>query len=151
VPLNDRSRRRIVALARAAAIGYRVGKPAGVGQRSRKTRQRKSISMENEALTLAQNVDFSLSALFWRATFTVKLVMLILIFASGWAWAVTIQKYIEFARARRAAAAFDRAFWSGEPLDDLADRSATAPRPGPERVFAAGMDEYRKSHAAMAG
>lgn len=107
--------------------------------------------MENEALTLAQNVDFSLSALFWRATFTVKLVMLILIFASGWAWAVTIQKYIEFARARRAAAAFDRAFWSGDPLDDLAEQIGDRPRPGPERVFAAGMDEYRKSSRSDGG
>jgi biopolymer transport protein TolQ len=39
--------------------------------------------METEVFGLAQEIDFSLSALFWRATFTVKLVMLILIFASA--------------------------------------------------------------------
>jgi hypothetical protein len=34
--------------------------------------------METEALGLAQELDFSL-ALFWRATFTVKLVMIVLV------------------------------------------------------------------------
>jgi biopolymer transport protein TolQ len=107
--------------------------------------------METEALGLAQEFDFSLAALFWRATFTVKVVMIALVLASIWAWGVIIQKYVEFARAKRAAAAFDRAFWSGEPLDDLADRIGDAPRPGAERVFAAGMDEYRKSHSRDGG
>jgi biopolymer transport protein TolQ len=107
--------------------------------------------METEALGLAQELDFSLAALFWRATFTVKVVMIALVLASIWAWGVIIQKYVEFARAKRAAAAFDRAFWSGEPLDDLADRIGDAPRPGAERVFAAGMDEYRKSHSRDGG
>jgi biopolymer transport protein TolQ len=107
--------------------------------------------METEALGLAREIDFSLAALFWRATLTVKLVMILLLLASVWAWGVTIQKYLEFGRARRAAAAFDAAFWSGEPLDDLADRIGDAPRPGPERVFAAGMAEYRKSHTSSGG
>jgi biopolymer transport protein TolQ len=107
--------------------------------------------METEALGLAQELDFSLAALFWRATFTVKVVMIALVLASIWAWGVIIQKYVEFARAKRAAAAFDRAFWSGEPLDDLADQIGDAPRPGAERVFAAGMDEYRKSHSRDGG
>ena len=38
--------------------------------------------METETLALAQSADFSMWALFARATFTVKLVMLLLIAAS---------------------------------------------------------------------
>ena len=60
--------------------------------------------METETLTLAQNMDFSMWALFARATFTVKLVMLMLIGASFWSWSIIIQKIITYRAARREAA-----------------------------------------------
>lgn len=94
----------------------------------------------------AQPLDFSLMALFLRASPTVKIVIVILILASFWSWATIIQKLIVFAGARRDAGRFDRAFWSGQPLDDLYDRIGTRPAGGAERVFAAGMAEWRRSH-----
>lgn len=94
----------------------------------------------------AQPVDFSLVALFARASLTVQIVMVILLVASFWAWAIIIRKFITFAAARRDAARFDRAFWSGEPLEDLYDRVADAPRGAPQRIFVAGMTEWRRSH-----
>lgn len=102
--------------------------------------------METEALALAQEIDFSMWGLFARATLTVKLVMLILIAASVWAWAVIFQKLIDYRRARREAAKFDRAFWSGEPLDELFEQIGPDPRGASERVFASGMVEWRRSH-----
>ena len=42
--------------------------------------------METEALTAASEIDFSVLALYLRATFTVKIVMLMLIFSSIWSW-----------------------------------------------------------------
>ncbi|WP_102107814.1 protein TolQ [Oceaniglobus roseus] len=102
--------------------------------------------METETLALAQDVDFSLWGMFAHATLTVKLVMLLLIFASFWAWAIIIQKHIVFARARREAARFDAAFWSGEPLDELYDKIGPDPSGRAESVFAAGMTEWRRSH-----
>lgn len=75
--------------------------------------------METEALAAAQHIYFSMWALFMRATFTVKLVMIILILASFWSWSIIIQKFINYRKAREEAASFDRAFWSGEPLDAL--------------------------------
>ena len=69
-----------------------------------------------------QPVDFSLIALFLRASFTVQIVMVMLILASFWSWSIIIRKFITFAAARREADRFDRAFWSGQPLDDLYDR-----------------------------
>ena len=94
----------------------------------------------------AQPLDFSLVALFLRASLTVKVVIVILVLASFWAWATIIQKLIVFATTRRDAARFDRAFWSGQPLDDLYDRIGSRPAGGAERIFAAGMAEWRRSH-----
>lgn len=102
--------------------------------------------METDTLVLAQELDFSFLALFWRATPTVKLVMLLLIAASVWSWAIIVQKLIDFRRARREAAAFDAAFWSGEPLDELFEQIGPEPEGAAERVFAAGMLEWRRSH-----
>lgn len=107
---------------------------------------RKSRQMETETLALAQGIDFSMWSLFARATFTVKLVMLILLAASFWAWAVIVQKLIDYARARREAAMFDAAFWSGEPLDDLYKHIGETPRSPSERVFVSGMVEWERSH-----
>ena len=102
--------------------------------------------MEAETLALAQEMDFSMWALFARATFVVKLVMLVLILASFWAWSIIIQKLIAYRRARREADSFDARFWSGEPLDGLFDEIGPDPGGQSERVFAAGMTEWRRSH-----
>jgi biopolymer transport protein TolQ len=102
--------------------------------------------METETLGVAQEIDFSMLALFMRADIVVKLVMLMLIAASVWSWGIIIQKIINFRRARAQAAAFDAAFWSGEPLDELFERMGPEPASPPERIFAAGMLEWRRSH-----
>lgn len=90
--------------------------------------------------------DFTLWALFARATFTVKLVMLLLFVASIWGWAIIVQKHIVFRAAKRAASRFDRMFWSGEPLDGLYADLADKPRTAPERIFVSGMTEWHRSH-----
>ena len=102
--------------------------------------------MDQTTLAAAQDIDFSLIALFARASLTVQIVMILLIIASIWAWAIIIQKFLTFAAARREAEAFDRAFWSGQPLDDLYDRIGPNPKGAAQRIFAAGMTEWRRSH-----
>ena len=95
--------------------------------------------------------EFTILALFGRATLVVKVVMIMLILASVWCWAVIIDKAIQYARARREAAKFDRAFWSGEPLDQLFEQIGTAPSGQSERIFVAGMLEWRRSHRQDGG
>ncbi|KZY52567.1 protein TolQ [Sulfitobacter sp. KE29] len=102
--------------------------------------------MEAETLALAQGIDFSLWGLFAKATVTVKLVMIMLIGASFWSWSIIIQKTIQYRKARAEAAQFDRAFWSGEPLDGLFDTIGADPDGPSEKIFAAGMSEWRRSH-----
>lgn len=102
--------------------------------------------METETLALAQEIDFSMWSLFMRATPTVKLVMIVLVVASIWAWAIIIQKLLDYRRARAETAAFESAFWSGEPLDELFDQIGPDPDGPSEKVFASGMAEWRRSH-----
>ena len=107
--------------------------------------------MEAETLALAHEVDFSMWGLFLRATLTVKLVMTMLIIASFWAWAVIIQKWLLYRAARSEADRFDRAFWSGEPLDGLFEQIGPEPKGASEKVFAAGMIEWQRSHKEDGG
>ncbi len=107
--------------------------------------------MEAETLALAQEIDFSMWGLFARATLTVKLVMIMLIVASFWAWAIIIQKLLMYRRARAEAARFDRAFWSGEPLDGLFEQVGPDPAGAAEKVFASGMIEWQRSHREDGG
>ena len=102
--------------------------------------------METETLAMAQEIDFSMLALFMRASLTVKIVMILLIVASFWSWSIIVQKFIAYRIARREAAQFDRAFWSGEPLDELFEKLGTQPDGASEKIFVSGMIEWRRSH-----
>ena len=95
-----------------------------------------------------ETVDFSMLALFVRATMTVKVVMVVLIAASFWSWAIIVQKFINYRIARRDARMFEDAFWSGDPLDTLYDRIGGRARSAHEKIFLAGMNEWRRSHSS---
>ena len=102
--------------------------------------------MGSEAASTVQQVDFSLIALFIRATITVKIVMLILLLSSIWSWSIIIQKFFDYSRAKRETKYFQDAFWSGEALDELFERLGHEPSGDSEKVFVAGMTEWRRSH-----
>ncbi len=95
--------------------------------------------------------EFTMWALFARATITVKFVMIMLIIASVWCWAVIVDKFIQYRKARAEARVFDEAFWSGNPLDELFDKIGANPKGASEKIFAAGMLEWRRSHRQDGG
>jgi biopolymer transport protein TolQ len=95
--------------------------------------------------------DYTMWALFARATFIVKLVMIGMIVASIWSWGIIIDKLIQYRRARAEAAVFDRAFWSGEPLDGLFEQIGNQPKGQSQKIFVAGMLEWRRSHRQDGG
>ena len=107
--------------------------------------------METDTLAMAREIDFSLLALFARATITVKIVMIGLMVMSFWSWAIIVQKHILFRGSRGEAGVFDRAFWSGEPLDELFEKIGATPTGSSEKIFAAGMLEWRRSHRQDGG
>src|SRR6516225_11166188 len=82
-----------------------------------------------DALPLAGTVphDLSIIALFLQSDAIVKVVMLILLFASFWSWAVIFDKVLRIRRLRHAASSFEETFWSGGSLDDLYERVGQRP------------------------
>nr|WP_294508028.1 protein TolQ [uncultured Rhodopila sp.] len=89
--------------------------------------------------------DLSLWGLFVQADIVVKLVMLGLLAASVWVWAVVFEKVTAIRKANKEADAFEDRFWSGGSLDDLFDREGTNPNHPMASVFAAAMGEWRRS------
>ena len=90
-------------------------------------------------------IDFSLAAMFLRATTVVQIVMIMLVAASFWSWAVIFEKVMLFGRLMGKSSKFEDLFWSGQPLDELFDRVGENPHTPIERVFTAGMTEWRRS------
>jgi biopolymer transport protein TolQ len=89
--------------------------------------------------------DLSMVTLFMQADTIVKLVMLLLLLASLWSWAVIFDKLSKIRRLRRDAESFEESFWSGGSLDDLYDRIGARPSDPMSAVFAAAMREWRRS------
>lgn len=94
----------------------------------------------------AQAGDFSLLGLFWEAHIVVKLVMLGLISASVWCWAIIVDKWLAYHRTRRQMDRFEDAFWSGQSLEDLYRSLANRTNSGLGAVFVAAMTEWKRSH-----
>jgi biopolymer transport protein TolQ len=95
--------------------------------------------------------DFTMWGMFAHATIPVQFVMILLIIASVWCWAVIVDKWVQYRKARAEARIFDEAFWSGNPLDELFDRIGAMPKGPSEKIFAAGMLEWRRSHRQDGG
>ncbi len=87
--------------------------------------------------------SFSLINLFMEADIIVKAVMVILLVASVWSWAVAIDKWFSLMGANAKASRFENAFWSGQPLDEMTERSSRNSGDAMARVFAAGATEWR--------
>lgn len=89
--------------------------------------------------------DVSLWGLFMQAGLVVKLVMLGLISASVWTWAIVIDKYLSYARARRQFDQFEQVFWSGQSLEELYRTLSERNNTGLASMFVAAMREWKKS------
>ena len=61
--------------------------------------------------------DMSFFGLFWQAHFIVKLVMLGLLAASVWCWAIIVDKTLLYSRTKRAMDRFEDVFWSSQVED----------------------------------
>jgi biopolymer transport protein TolQ len=89
--------------------------------------------------------DLSLWGLFVQADWVVKLVMVGLLLASVWVWAIIFEKIASIRRANRQADAFEQTFWSGGSLDELYRREGQQPEHPIAAVFSAAMREWHQS------
>jgi biopolymer transport protein TolQ len=92
----------------------------------------------------------SLFTLFWHASWIVKAVMVGLLVASVWVWAIAIDKTVLYARTRRAMDRFEQAFWSGESLEELYHSVAVKPTHSMAALFVAAMREWKRSFEGTA-
>jgi len=99
----------------------------------------------NSAALAAPSANLSLWGLFLQADIVVKLVMLALLLASVWVWAIIIEKVITLRRVNHEADAFEDEFWSGGSLEELYDREGAEPAHPIAAVFGAAMNEWRRS------
>ncbi|MEM1401512.1 MAG: MotA/TolQ/ExbB proton channel family protein, partial [Pseudomonadota bacterium] len=97
----------------------------------------------------AGHADLTLWGLFMSADIVVKTVMLMLVVASVWCWAIIFEKAVRFRRLRNMADDFEDSFWSGGSLEDLYDRVSGEPDDPMSAIFAAAMKEWR--HASERG
>ncbi len=100
--------------------------------------------------TTAAGGDLSLLSLFLQADLVVKTVMVLLLAASVWVWAIVFEKTATLRRVNRAATQFEDRFWSGGSLDELYEAEGARPTHPVAAVFGAAMGEWRRS-AQVAG
>jgi biopolymer transport protein TolQ len=93
----------------------------------------------------------SILALALEADIVVKLVMILLVAASLWVWAVVFDKSFRLVRLRRQTSLFEHAFWAGTPLAELYRRLGNRIDHPIALMFAAGMEEWRESPKALTG
>jgi len=91
--------------------------------------------------------SFNFVALFVRADWIVKLVMLGLAGASLWSWTVIIDKSIRFTRLNREANRFEDAVSSGKSLEEIAAQAGERPRHALPRMLQGALREWRDARA----
>ena len=94
----------------------------------------------------APHADLSIWALFWQADIVVKSVMVGLLAASVWCWAIIVDKSMLFGRVKSEMNRLERVFWSGQSLEELYQQMSERPSPGLGNSFVAAMKEWKRSH-----
>ncbi|MFG1382517.1 protein TolQ [Xanthobacter sp. V3C-4] len=104
----------------------------------------------SQAPLAAPSADISFLGLFLQAHFVVKLVMIGLIAASIWVWAIIIDKWMLFSRNKREMDRFEQVFWSGQSLEDLYRTLAGRSNQGMAAIFVAAMREWKRTYEGSA-
>ena len=89
--------------------------------------------------------EVSLWSMFLSAHIVVKFVMLGLLGASVWCWAIIVNKTLLFAKVQRAMDRFEQVFWSGNSLEELYANLSSRPTTGMAMLFVAAMHEWKRS------
>src|SRR6476620_4684355 len=83
--------------------------------------------------------------MFIHADAIVEGVMIGLLFASIWVWAIAIEKVFLYRRSRIAMDSFEQAFWSGQSLEELYRSVSSRPSHSMAALFVAAMREWTRS------
>ena len=105
--------------------------------------------MEQEVATqvvgLGGSTDFSLIQLFLRADFVVKSVIVILIAASVFSWALIFEKYRLFKRIEKSTSSFEEKFWKSRSAESFYNTLTNKDKDPMANVFQSAMVELIKT------
>jgi len=101
--------------------------------------------MEQEVATqvvgLGGSTDFSLVQLFLRADFIVKAVIIILIAASVYSWALIFEKYKLFKRIEKTTNSFEEKFWKSRSAESFYNSFTNREKDPVANIFQSAMIE----------
>ncbi len=102
-----------------------------------------------ESANLGQDAAYDLTiwGLFADADLVVQLVVVLLLLASFWTWAIIFEKWLRMRRLKSRAEDFEEDFWSGGSLDDLYEQMDQRPNDPMSAIFVSAMKEWRRSTA----
>ncbi len=105
--------------------------------------------MEQEVATqvvgLGGSTDFSLIQLFLRADFIVKSVIIILIAASVFSWALIFEKYKLFKRIEKSTQSFEEKFWKSRSAESFYNSLVNKEKDPLANIFQSAMVELIKT------
>jgi biopolymer transport protein TolQ len=105
--------------------------------------------MEQEVATqvvgLGGSTDFSLIQLFLRADFIVKSVIVILIAASVYSWALIFDKYKLFKKIEKSTSSFEEKFWKSRSAESFYNTLANREKDPVANIFQSAMAELIKT------
>lgn len=100
--------------------------------------------MTNLELTGATGSMMSPVTLFMQADLVVKSVMIGLVLASIWTWAIIIGHWMRVRKVARENERFEKDFWKAQDIDRFHDARGSESWPS-AKIFAAGIAEWRRS------
>jgi biopolymer transport protein TolQ len=102
-----------------------------------------------QSASLGQDAAYNLTiwGLFSDADLVVQVVLVLLLLASFWTWAIIFEKWVRMRRLRTRAEDFEEDFWSGGSLDDLYEQMDQRPNDPMSAIFVSAMKEWRRSTA----
>ncbi|MEZ5851424.1 MAG: protein TolQ [Hyphomicrobiaceae bacterium] len=95
--------------------------------------------------TIGKAGSVSFLEMFLQAHIVVQIVMVGLLLASVWSWAIIFEKLVAFRRARNEADRFEQMFWSGQSLEELYTGLARGRTISMASLFVAAMREWKRS------
>jgi len=105
--------------------------------------------MEQEVATqvvgLGGATDFSLIQLFLRADFIVKSVIIILIAASVYSWALIFEKYKLFKKIEKSTTSFEEKFWKSRSAENFYNNLTNKEKDPVANIFQSAMIELIKT------
>ena len=101
--------------------------------------------METQVLQEVAN-NSSMWDLVWSADMVTKVVLIGLILASVWSWAIIFEKFGTLRQLKNKTEKFEEKFWSGGSLDRLYDSLGANPKEPMANMFVAAMKEWKRTN-----